>query len=168
MQSVRSELQLSGSAALVRQTGVAAWRHAEWQQLWLSMHAHKRRWRSIALVPAGVGAAPEFMQQVAVTLAQTGMAHLGSPVHVADGTGVQLEHLVQFSEEVHRYSDDAGQILIALPALSESVTALPLAHAADCALLCVVLDRMSSADAKNTIARIGTSRFLGAAVFRTV
>lgn len=166
VQSVRTELQLRTPAPLVRPANIS-WRKAEWQQLWLSVQTHKRRWRSLALVPAGVGAPPELTQQIAVTLAHTGMAHLGSPVHVADATHVQLEHLMQFSEEMQRYGAEGCPILVALPPLAESVTALPLAQGTDAALLCVALDHMRSADAKATLARIGSQRFIGAAVFRS-
>lgn len=164
--ATRNELARATPSALATRSS-EAWRQADWQRLWLSLQSQKRSWRSLALVPAGGGVAPGFIQQVAVTLAQTGMAHLGAPIHVADASDIQLEQLVQFSEEVQRYTESAGQILIALPAMSESVTALPLAHAADCALLCVVLDQMGMADAKQTVSRVGADRFIGSAIFRS-
>lgn len=154
------------STALDRPSEFEPWKRPDWQRLWLASHTTTKPWRSLALVPAAEGAPPELTLHIAVTLAHTGMVHLGAPIHVADASDIQLEQLVQFSEEVQRYTESAGQILIALPAMSESVTALPLAHAADCALLCVVLDQMGMADAKKTVSRVGAERFIGSAVFR--
>jgi len=165
MPSAMNELQVTTSAALAHAT-TSAWRRADWQRLWLAMQAQKRAWRTLALVPAGAGATPGLMQHVATTLAHTGMAHLGAPIHVADATEIQLEQLVQFTDELQRYTEGAGQILVALPALNESVTALSLAQSSDCALLCVVLDRMAVAQARETVSRIGAKRFIGSAVFR--
>lgn len=167
MSSATKELQSLRSAPLSH-ARIEAWRSADWQRLWLAVQAQKRNWRSLALVPAGAGAARGMVQQVAVTLAHIGMAHLGSPIHVADATDVQLEQLVQFSQELERYTETAGQILVALPPLSESVTALSLAQGSDCALLCVVLDKMAVAEAKETVSRVGAKRFIGSVVFRAM
>ncbi|MDB4972142.1 MAG: hypothetical protein JWN48_483, partial [Myxococcaceae bacterium] len=59
-----------------------------------------------------------------------------------------------------------GIVLVALSALSESVTSLALAQTTDWVLLCVLLQKMSTAEGKKTVERIGKARFLGSAVFR--
>jgi len=142
------------------------WQMADWQRLWLSTRTEKRRWRSMALVPAGPGVTPETMLQIAVTLAHTGMVHLGAPIHVADATRITLSQLVPFSEELAWHMRETEMMLLALSALSENVTSISLAKTADCALLCVVLGQMSTADAKKTVAQVGASHFIGSAVFR--
>ncbi len=142
------------------------WQTADWQRLWLSTRTEKKRWRSLALVPAGPGASPETMLQIAVTLAHTGMVHLGAPIHVADATRITLAQLVPFSEELTLHMRDTEMMLLALSALTENVTSISLAKAADAALLCVVLGDMSTSDAKKTVAQIGANHFIGSAVFR--
>ncbi len=142
------------------------WRASDWQRLWLSTRSHKRRWRSLALVPAGPGASPETLLQIATTLAHTGMVHVGQPIHVADATRVSLAQLVPFSEGLAWHMQEAEMMVLALSALTDNVTSLSLAKAADCALLCVVLGEMSAADAKKTVAEVGASHFIGSAIFR--
>lgn len=163
-----TDLKLPGQNALARVGGrrIEPWKNPDWQQLWLASQANGRDWRSLALVPAGPGATPEQILQIAVTLAHTGMTHLGMPIHVADATRISLPQLVQFSEELSQYTQPSGMVLVALSALSDNVTSITLAKAADCALLCVLLDKMSIKEGKKTIERIGAKRFIGSAVFR--
>lgn len=140
------------------------WRDSDWQKLWLTLQA--RSWTSLAICPAGAGVSLDFSLTVAVTLARTGMLHLGAPIQVADGTRVQLSEVMQFAEEVKRCSVGGDRVLLALAPISENPIAVTLAQSADFSLLCALLERMSSADAKDTVKKIGKERFLGTAVFR--
>lgn len=142
------------------------WQAADWQRLWLATWTKKKRWRSLALVPAGPGVPPETVVQIAVALARTGMVHTGAPIHVADATRVTLPQLEPFSEALATQMRDHDMMVLALSPLSENVTSLSLAKAADCALLCVVLGQMSSAEAKKTVTQIGAPHFIGSAAFR--
>ena len=163
-----NKLHLTGPTALARtEKRVEPWRNADWQRLWLASQNPQRPWRSLALVPAGPGAVRELTLQVAVGLAHIGMTHLALPIHVADATRVTLQQLVPLVDEIQTYTEGVGMILVALPPLDESVTAVSLAQAADCALLCVQLGLMSTAACKKTIEHIGPKRFIGSAVFRT-
>lgn len=154
------------TALAPRSAKLQPWHTSTWQRLWLASQVEARPWRSLALIPAGPGVAPETMVQIAYSLAHTGMMHLGTPVHVADATRVTLAQLVSFNEELEQ-AKHSGMVLLALSALSENVTSLSLARATDNALLCVVLRQMAAADGKDTVERIGKERFIGSAVFRT-
>lgn len=143
---------------------VATWRDPDWQRLWLAVEA--KPWRSLALIPAGVGASPDFTLVVAVALSRTGMVHLGSPVQVADATGVQLNQLTAFLSEVHRCTSTGERLIIALPPTEGNPITASLVQATDAAILCVLLDRMSTADAQKTVKTVGQARFLGSAIFR--
>lgn len=151
------------TALQVRETPREAWRDADWQKLWLLLKG--RSWTSLAIVPAGAGAPPDFTLTIAVTLARIGILHLGTPIHVADGTNIPLGRLEQFLDEVHRLNRDGDLVLIALPSIDESATATVLAQKASLSMLCILLGVMSSSDAKRTIDRVGRASFVGTAVF---
>jgi hypothetical protein len=143
---------------------VEAWRNQDWQKLWLAVQG--RTWRSLAIVPAGPGAPKEFTVNVATTLARTGMTHLGTPIHVADATRLPLAYLVSFAEELQRFSQEGDLVLVALAAASDNPITVSLAQKTDAALLCVMMEEMTSSDAKKTVNRIGPQRFIGSAMFR--
>ena len=152
-----------GPLARTNAVRVEPWRDQEWQKLWLAMQA--RAWRSLAILPAGPGAPADFTVTVATTLARTGMTHLSTPIHVADATRLPLAHLVAFAEELQRYAKEGDFVLVALAAAADNPITVSLAQSADAALLCVLMEEMSSADAKKTVNKIGPARFLGSAVF---
>lgn len=139
------------------------WRVAEWQRLWLAVQS--RRWTSLALVPASAGAPLHFTVIVAVILSRTGMVHLGSPIQVADATRVPLAQLTPFLEEIQRISLSGERILVALPPAGENPVTAAIAKGTDAALLCVLLEKMAWSQAKKTVAEIGSSRFVGSAIF---
>jgi hypothetical protein len=148
-----------------RESSIELWRDPDWQRLWLSIQA--RPWRALAIVPAGAGAPPDFTLRVAMTLARTGMVHLGSPVQVADATKVPLAYLTQFIEDVRLCTTQGDRILLALAPINENPVTLSIAQAADSALLCVLLNHMPSAQAKKTVAQVGFNRFAGSVIFHS-
>jgi hypothetical protein len=152
-----------GPLARTNAVRVEPWRDQEWQKLWLAMQA--RAWRSLAILPAGPGAPRDFAVTVATTLARTGMTHLSTPIHVADATRLPLAHLVAFAEELQRYTKEGDFVLVALASASDNPITVSLAQSADAALLCILMEEMSSAEARKTVDRIGPARFLGSAVF---
>ena len=134
--------------------------------MWLSVWTEK--WTSLALLPAGAGAPPDFALTIAVTLARVGMSHLGVPIHVADATQVGLPHLVPFIDEVRQQQQHGGgAILIALPPVRESPASVPIAQSANNVLLCVLLGQMSARESSETIAQVGKERFIGSVVFHS-
>jgi len=154
----------SETALAVTEQPIEPWRREEWQRLWLSVQS--RPWGSLAVVPAATGAPKDFTLTIAMTLARTGIMHLGVPIQVADGTQIQLSNVTQFLEEVRRLREDGDLILIAVAASRESPVTTSLAQAADAALLCVVLEKMGWGEARETVRNIGHQRFLGSVLFR--
>ena len=139
------------------------WLQHDWQKFWLTIRS--KDWKSLALVPAGVGGPPDFTVTVAVSLARTGMTHLGVPIRVADATHVPLRHMMQFLDEVRNCTAAGDLVLIALGAMAESPVTVSVAQASDNALLCVLLEKMAAADAKKIVSHVGAQRFIGSAVF---
>jgi hypothetical protein len=152
------------TALAVRDQRIDPWRDPEWQRLWLALQA--RPWHSLAIVPAAEGAPKDFALRIAVILSRTGMVHLGRPVQVADATNVPLAHLTQLIDEISRCKRDGDLILVALAPAAGSPLTVSIAQASDAALLCVLLERMSNAQTKRTVAQIGVNRFVGSAIFR--
>ncbi|HKU42277.1 MAG TPA: hypothetical protein VJR89_29165 [Polyangiales bacterium] len=148
-----------------KELAVVPWQDQDWQKLWLATQEQDRPWRTLALVPAGPGFSNEVMLQLAVTLAHTGMTHLGGAIHVADGTRVRLADLVDFSAEVARCTEHDDRVLIALCAPTDNVTSVSIAQAADTALLCVLRGEMKTSHTKRTVEEIGASHFIGSALF---
>jgi hypothetical protein len=149
--------------AVYGETSPEPWRDPDWQRLWLALQATP--WKSLALVSAAKGAPADFTLRIAVTLARTGMVHLGRSVQVADATRVPLAYLAQFMEEVRRCIKDGDLIIIALSTTADSPITVSIAQAVDSALLCVLLDSMSSSQAKKAVNQIGAGRFIGSAIF---
>ncbi len=158
-----TEKQGPQTALALRDGSIEPWRDVDWQKLWLLLKA--RPWTSIAIVPAGAGAPPDFTLTIAATLARIGVLHLGTPIHVADATNIPLGRLEQFTEEIERLNRDGDLVLLALPTVDASPVAVALARKASFSILCIMLEVMSSADAKRTVERVGKSSFLGSAVF---
>jgi hypothetical protein len=143
---------------------IEPWRTGDWQRVWLSLQA--KPWTALAIVPASMGAPPEFSMRIGITLARTGMVHLASPIHVADGTDVQLSTVISFQEEIEHCRRAGGRILIALSPISQNPVSETLAQSADFSLLCLLFENMESAEASKTVKRIGRDRFIGSAIFR--
>ena len=139
------------------------WRSPDFQRFWLSIRT--RQWRTLALVPASQGQPPEFTLQIAMALARTGMTHLGAQVHVADATTLTMAAANQFSAQV-RASTESGPVLIALAARAASPVTTLIAQDADCAVLCVKLGEMKMSEARQTIAEIGQTQFIGSLAVR--
>jgi hypothetical protein len=155
--------QGSETALAIRESSNEPWRDVDWQKLWLLLKA--RPWTSIAIVPAGPGAPPDFTLTIAATLARIGVLHLGTPIHVADATNIPLARLEQFTDEIERLNREGDLVLLALPTVDASPVAVSLAQKASFSLLCIMLEVMSSSDAKRTVERVGRNSFLGSAVF---
>ena len=151
--------------ALSTGSDVATWRDPEWQRLWLAVEA--RPWRSLAMIPAGAGASLDFTVSVAVALSRTGMVHLGTAIQVADATRIPLNQLTPFLDEVRRCTEKGDRLLVALPPTATSPVCVSIAQTTDAAVLCILLNRMNSYEAQQTIKLVGAARFLGSAIFHS-
>ena len=142
---------------------VEPWQDSEWQRLWLAVE--RQPWRSLALVPAGEGASLDFTLIVALTLSRTGMVHVGSPLQVADATNVSLSQLTAFCNEVSRCTSSGQRLIVALPPVGSSAVPISIAQVTDAAVLCVLADKMTASQSKETIKLVGRNRFIGSAIF---
>jgi hypothetical protein len=156
--------QNSNALATRRGLALEPWHAVNWQRLWLSLQA--RPWSALAIVPASSGGPPDLTLKIAVTLARTGMIHLPAPIHVADGTDLNLSGVAEFMEEIRQCQLAGDRIITALAPVTENPISEMVAQHADCSLLCIMFESMSSTDAKRTISKVGKERFIGSAIFR--
>ncbi len=152
------------NVALAERRHVQSWVDPDWQRFWLTVD--RLSWRTLALIPAGEGGPPDFTLSLAVTLSRTGMTHVGGPILVADGTQVPLNQLNAFLADVKACTDGGERVIIALSHAGENPVTPAMAKAADGVVLCVLLERMRSSDAKQTIKAVGASKFLGSVIVR--
>jgi hypothetical protein len=132
------------------------WNDPYWQKIWLSIQG--RDWRSLAIVPAGRGLST---LQVAQALVDVGWQHRGLPIGLADLRNVTLPYIDAVIDEVRAHVYGGERVLIALRSVFENPATVPIAQAADCAVLCISLGTTKIKDAKETIQQVGRPRFLG-------
>lgn len=170
---VAAELSLSNPTSITRATGAQttalahpsnqqAWADPDWQRFWLTVD--QLAWRTLALIPAGDGAPPNFTLSLSVTLSKTGMTHKGGPIQVADGTAVPLRQLSGFLDDIRSCSDAGQRVIVALSSAASDPTIPTIAKAVDGVVLCVLMGRMLNAQARETIRLVGSNKFLGSVI----
>lgn len=130
----------------------------DWQRLWLGTQS--RPWSSLAVVP---GDEQTSAYELAGLLAALGVHH-GEPMVFASARDTDLDGVAEFVEQTRWHQEHGERVIFATRALSENLATLPLAQAADAALLCVTLGRTSLAPATDAVERIGRARFLGSVI----
>jgi hypothetical protein len=116
-------------------------------------------WRSIAVVPAqpGLSARP-----VAEALADAASVVRGVPARLFSAEGLELPGASRLLVDVSTCVAQGGLAVVAMESVLRRPSGLPLARGVDRVLLVVHLGLSSFDAAKDTIARIGRERFLGA------
>jgi len=131
------------------------------QHLWLALR--RRTWRSLAIVAAGPGM-PTL--EVANNLAKICWLYTGQPSGVVDLRDVSMRLLEHQLSALTAHAAEEERVFLALRAIDENATAIPIAMSADAAVLCVELGKTEIKTAKKTIAAIGQDRFLGTIVVK--
>ena len=146
------------SAALaVRPPGVpSVWDDVQLQHLWLAMQ--QRSWRSVAIVGASKGVSTI---ETANVLAKMAWWYSGAPSGVFDLRDLSLRLLEHQLRGLADQYTHGTRIFMALRSTFENPTAVPLARAADAAILCVELGTTDTKSAERTVNTIGRERFLG-------
>jgi hypothetical protein len=137
------------------------WNDPSWQRIWLAIQG--KEWRSLAIVPAGNGIGT---LDVAQALVDIGWQHRGLPMGLADLRNVTLPYIDSVIDEVRAHVFAGERVLIALRSVFENPATVPIAQAADRALLCVELGASRIDRAKESIDQIGYGRFLGSVIVR--
>jgi hypothetical protein len=134
------------------------------QQLWFS--TLRWDWSSLALVPAGSNGS---VVRIAKALAQIGNRHGGRPVTRSEGTSLSTSGELaedisgQFTVNTPSIGSERWKqrTIIALDPVVTDPAGIPVALAADAALLFVELGKTNIAEAQKTVRLIGRDHFRG-------
>jgi hypothetical protein len=135
------------------------WNDPNWQKIWLAIQG--KEWRSLAIVPGNGGLST---LEVAQALVDVGWQHRGLPIGLADLRNVTLPYIDSVIDEVRAHVYGGERVLIALRSVFENPATVPIAQAADSALLCISLGNTKIAGAEETIEQVGRPRFLGSII----
>jgi len=138
------------------------WNDPSWQKVWLALQA--KDWRSLAIVPGDTGLSTLELGQA---LVDVGWQHRGLPIGLADLRNVTLPYIDSVIDEVRSHIYSGERVLIALRSVFENPASVPIAQAADGALLCISLGSTKIAGAEETLEQVGKGRFFGSIVVRS-
>lgn len=138
----------------------------EAQQLWFMLA--KRRWTSLALVPADEG--------VSTAALAASLAEVGRQLNEGAVTALQLPRLDYITASgIANAISAAGrgegvpedlQVIIAIPPVISQPLAVAVAQAADAAVLCVQLGRTRLSAARRTMELVGRELWVGSILLR--
>jgi hypothetical protein len=144
------------SALVVAPKGGPLADDARTQQLWIALQ--RRPWRSLAVVSASKGIGT---LKVANDLARIAWWYTGQPTCVFDMRDLSLRLLDHQLRDMAAQLNGGERVFVALRSSSENPTAVPLARAADAAVLCVRLGATDMRTADKTLEAVGHHRFIG-------
>jgi hypothetical protein len=131
------------------------------QQLWFSLQG--REWTSLVAVPADRDlSAMEFVRP----LYEVGRLALGEKLGLVDARDVVLARTAPLILEMTAggsppRGQSGGRALVVIESVLSHPSGVPIALAADAALLCVEMGTTSLAAARETVKIVGAQRFLG-------
>ncbi|HEY3822312.1 MAG TPA: hypothetical protein VGL81_34340 [Polyangiaceae bacterium] len=135
--------------------GVDSWDRSDWQRVWL--RTQSTDWRMLALVP---GDDQTSTLDVANVIARLALDH-GESIRVADARALRPKHVDDFLEGSRWEASQGTRIVFATRPASSNIATVPIARAADCAILCASLGSTSLKGIRSTIEEIGRDHFLG-------
>jgi hypothetical protein len=134
-----------------------------WQKIWLALQ--QRPWSSVALVPTG-GEISDATVDIAQALCAVGLDHLRQPMSVLDVRQVSLGQTETRIAELRSKVASGERVLVVVGPLDDNPAGVPLANAADAAILCFKLGESVLSAAKKAVETLGRPRFLGAVALR--
>ena len=135
---------------------------AAWQRIWL--RAQGRDWVSLALIGTSQQSR-EATMRVAGMLARIS-EELGHPLVVLDGRAVELRTMASIQARMRSLAARGTRAITVLQLPMYNPITVPIAQAADAAMLCVFIGESSVASGEQTIEQIGRDRFLGTVILR--
>ena len=135
---------------------------SEMQRLWFA--TLKKDWNSLVVLPAHPGGAAT---SVARALAQVASLHKDSAIKLISGEGADLQNASRLIIDMTTHVAQGGLAIIVLDSVISNPAGIPVALAADAALLCVQLGEADLDSGRRSIELLGESRFVGAVSFES-
>ncbi|GMU02675.1 hypothetical protein KH5H1_67950 [Corallococcus caeni] len=132
----------------------------ELSRLWFALD--RRAWSYLVVVPAHPGAPA---QDAAQALMEAGSPYPEPPLRLVDATGIEPAGAPRMVLEVRRRVEQGERVIVVVDSLLTHPASLPLALAADTALLVVTLGETDFGSAQKTLALVGEDRFAGSVTF---
>ncbi|RYZ35379.1 MAG: hypothetical protein EOO71_35685 [Myxococcaceae bacterium] len=133
---------------------------AELSRLWFALD--RRAWSFLTVVPAHPGA-PAL--DAAQALMEAGSPYPEPPLRLVDATGIEPAGAPRLVQEVRRRVEQGERVIVVIDSLITHPASLPLALAADTALLCITLGETDFGSAEKTLRLVGADRFAGSVTF---
>ena len=130
---------------------------AELQRLWFA--TLRKDWGSLVVLPAHPGGAAT---SVARALAQVAAVHKDAPIKLISGEGADLQNASRLIIDMTTHVAAGGLAIVVLESIVSNPAGIPVALAADAALLCIQLGETDFDSAQRTVELLGESRFVGA------
>ena len=134
---------------------------ADVQRLWFA--TLKKEWSSLVILPAQPG---QSVLGLAKALVDVGTLHRGTQVKLLSAEGVDVSGTSRLILEMTSHVSAGGVVVVALESVLSQPSGIPVALAADAALLCVRLGTTDAEAAARTVEAIGENRFLGAVTLK--
>lgn len=132
----------------------------ELQRLWFALE--RRPWMFLTVVPAHPGA-PAL--DAAQAILEAGSPYPEPPLRLVDATGIEPAGAPPLVSEVRRRIAQGERVIVVIDSLITHPASLPLALAADAAVLCVTLGETDFGSAGKTLTLVGRERFVGSVTF---
>ena len=133
------------------------------QQLWFSLQ--RREWSTLVAIPADRN---QSVMDFVRPLYEVGRLAMGDKLRLVDARDVKLTRTAALILEMTGGGPargpgavDAGRALVLIESVLSHPSGVPVALAADAALLCVEMGKTSIAAARETVQIVGAQRFLG-------
>lgn len=129
------------------------------QQLWFSLQ--RREWSTLVAVPADRDVS---VMDFGRPLYEVGRLAMGEKLRLVDARDVKLTRTAGLILEMTGGGpthSDGGRALVLIESVLSHPSGVPVALAADAALLCVEMGKTSLAAARETLRLVGAQRFLG-------
>lgn len=127
------------------------------QRLWFA--TLKKEWSSLVVLPAHAGGSASAIGK---GLVQVASLHRDSPIKLITAEGAGLQETTRFIIDMTTHVAQGGLVIVVLDSVISNPAGIPVALAADAALLCVNLGEADVDSAQRTIELLGEARFVGA------
>ncbi|RKG95339.1 hypothetical protein D7V97_37345, partial [Corallococcus sp. CA053C] len=96
---------------------------------------------------------------------EAGSPYPEPPLRLVDATGIEPAGAPRMVLEVRRRVEQGERVIVVIDSLLTHPASIPLALAADTALLCITLGETDFGSAEKTLKLVGAERFAGSVTF---